>query len=375
MYPGKLKSGFNVKKWIELCDKIDATDNNPLYRDEQRAWYDTLRDFLPSMHSLLPTKRVYSKELRWCGLNPENEKDIKLFKSILEDKEDDWSIEIRKDSDAKLARIVISGEWKGELSTSRKLLNEVCRNWPSDERVYCLITCGAFLNFDWPKNLKNVKDNKNPDLKSLYELYSEAEKHCKLLINEEIRKKLFEHTDFITIGIDSYKDKISMSNVTIRQPHIELVALVDLNSNKYYWTGKSYPTTGQEDGLIRTPDLSTHFINLPFGKIMVLGCHDLNIFSPRGKAVTKFGWRKKVRKDFYDIAVKEKPSYVLHHPHTTDSSMIWAAAWSELNKALPSVSRYISAGRYFRSGGERSNIFKVLNRTKKGHSIDFIVKA
>jgi hypothetical protein len=31
-----------------LCEEINAKDNYPPYRDEQRAWYDTLRDFLAS---------------------------------------------------------------------------------------------------------------------------------------------------------------------------------------------------------------------------------------------------------------------------------------------------------------------------------------
>ena len=46
-YPDDLKIGFPKAKWIRLCDEINARDNDPPYRDEQRAWYDSLRDFLP----------------------------------------------------------------------------------------------------------------------------------------------------------------------------------------------------------------------------------------------------------------------------------------------------------------------------------------
>lgn len=42
-YPDELKLGFDRGKWIKLCEKINAKDNDPPYRDEQRAWYDTLR--------------------------------------------------------------------------------------------------------------------------------------------------------------------------------------------------------------------------------------------------------------------------------------------------------------------------------------------
>ena len=133
-------------------------------------------------------------------------------------------------------------------------------------------------------------------------------------------------TDYITIGIDSQKDKISLNNLSIQQPHVELVALIDLKTDKYYWTGKSYPTTGQENGLIRISDIGTHFIELPVGKVMILGCHDLNAFSPRGKVTTKKKWRKKIREEIINKTQEEKPKIVLHHPHTTDSSRIWNAS-------------------------------------------------
>jgi hypothetical protein len=372
-YPDTLEIGFNANKWVELCEKTDAKDNDPPYRDEQRAWYDTLRDFLPTIKQLIPTIRVFSKDFRWCNLNPEVQSDIKKFKALLEGTKPQWLIEVKEDPNPSLARIVIAGEWNGDVNTSKKLLQDVCDKWPKGKRVDCLITCGAFLNFDWPQSLIDVGDNKNPNETALNLLNCEAEKQCDLLIDEELRKKLLAYTDLITIGIDSQKDKISLSNVSIRQLHVELVALVDLKAKRYFWTGKSYPTTGQENGLVRVQDLSTHFLELPFGKVMILGCHDLNVFSPRGKAVTKSEWRKKVREEFYDIVKKETLSVVLHHPHTTDSSRIWTAAWNELVEIAPSVEKYIGAGRYFNQDGERSNLNEVLGKTKRGNTIDFIV--
>lgn len=46
LYPAGLPIGFNVATWQEECGRIKAKDNKPPYRDEQRAFYDTLRDFL-----------------------------------------------------------------------------------------------------------------------------------------------------------------------------------------------------------------------------------------------------------------------------------------------------------------------------------------
>src|SRR5207247_563730 len=69
-YPETLQIGFNRQKWMELCDAIAARDNDPPFRDEQRAWYDTLRDFVPSIKGMLPTIRLYASEFRWCDLSP-----------------------------------------------------------------------------------------------------------------------------------------------------------------------------------------------------------------------------------------------------------------------------------------------------------------
>lgn len=84
-YPEELELGFDRKRWIALCEKINAKDNAPPYRDEQRAWYDTLRDLIPSMHGLKPTIRLYAAEMEWCSLDPQNAEDVKTFQGLLEE--------------------------------------------------------------------------------------------------------------------------------------------------------------------------------------------------------------------------------------------------------------------------------------------------
>lgn len=46
LYPSDLKFGFDRSDWITACNSIRATDPVPLHRDEQRAFYDSLRDIL-----------------------------------------------------------------------------------------------------------------------------------------------------------------------------------------------------------------------------------------------------------------------------------------------------------------------------------------
>lgn len=372
-YPAKLKLGYDNEKWISLCEKINANDNDPPYRDEQRAWYDTLRDFLPSIKQLHPTIRLYSRGFRWCDLNPEVDSDINKFKTLLKSRKTQSMIEIKEDPNPSLARIIIAGEWDGDVYTSKKVLQQICDVWPKGKNVDCIITCGAFLEFDWPKSLPDYGDNKYPDKNTLNMLIVEATKQCQLLLDETLRHRLCNHTRYITIGIDSHKDKISFSSASIRHPHVELVVFIDIAANQYFWTGKSYPTPGQENGLLRFQDIRTHFIEVGFGKVLILGCHDLNVFNPRGRATTKAEWRKNVRTEFYNTIKNEKPKIVLHHPHTTDSSRIWTPAWNELIRVAPTVEKYIGAGRYYNQNGTRSNLDEILGKTKLGNTIDFVI--
>jgi hypothetical protein len=373
-YPVALKTGFVPQKWINLCDEISAKDNDPVYRDEQRAWYDTLRDFLPSIEQLRPTIRLYSRDLKWCDLNPKVESDIDKFKSLIKEKRASEEIEVKADFNPTLARIVIAGDWKGDFNSSRNVLNRICDIWPQDKKVDCLITCGAFLRFDIPDSITNIGDPKFPNQNEFARITSLAKKQCQNLLDDELRKRLKKFTDYITIGVDSKKDKISISSVSIRELHTEMVVLFDLNTNKYFLTGKSYPTVGQENGLVRFQDLKTHIIKLPIGKVMILGCHDLNAFNPRGRANVTKEWRKQVNESFHDLVKKEQPDLVLHHPHTTDSSKIWTSAWNELIRLTPNIKRYLSAGRFYNDKGTpRSLLSDVLEKTKHGKTVDFII--
>jgi len=73
-----------------------------------------------------------------------------------------------------------------------------------------------------------------------------------------------------------------------------LFTFADLRSDALHFTGKSYPTTGQAKGLLRITNLETHFTDLNGQSALILGCHDLTIFSPRSNAKAK-GWRSDVK--------------------------------------------------------------------------------
>ena len=82
-YADEQPLGFSAHRWMKLCDRHDARDNDPPFRDEQRAWYDTLRDLVPSTRGLRPTIRLYARDAAWCSLDPNNRADRERFSRLI----------------------------------------------------------------------------------------------------------------------------------------------------------------------------------------------------------------------------------------------------------------------------------------------------
>lgn len=376
-YPEDLPLGFDKEKWISLCNKYNSKDHSPIYRDEQRAWYDTLRDFAPGILGLKPTIRIHASDEEWCKLELKNKSDEKKFHKYLgisQIKDDnEFYVSVIKSPNPKIGRIILAFDWSSDINNAKNILNRACDIWPNNTKVYFLLTPGAFIGFDIPNDLFEGYDNKEPPISIQLRLFNIAENACYKLLDANLRKKLSKVTRYISIGVDSFKSKVSLSNVKIRNPHAELVCLYDLQEDKFFWTGKSFPTVGQEDGLIRVTDQNSHFVETEFGKTMLLGCHDLSIYSNRGSSTTKNEWRRKIRSNFRVLAKGQKPQIVLHHPHNTDSSLTWTSSWNELQREIPAVKIYAGAGKYFRENGtQRSKRSDVLNNNKQGNTIDLI---
>lgn len=88
-YPHSLELAYDFKAYKQMCKKINARDGDPEYRDEQRAWYDTIRDFLPKIcpNQVTQVIRIPLGLYSWCSLDTNNPSDIKLFKKLLKSKE------------------------------------------------------------------------------------------------------------------------------------------------------------------------------------------------------------------------------------------------------------------------------------------------
>ena len=83
VYADEYPLGFAARRWLELCEHHDARDNDPPFRDEQRAWYDTLRDLVPSIVGLQPTVRLYARDRIWCSLDLDSEEDRNRFSDLI----------------------------------------------------------------------------------------------------------------------------------------------------------------------------------------------------------------------------------------------------------------------------------------------------
>ena len=124
--------------------------------------------------------------------------------------------------------------------------------------------------------------------------------------------------------------------------------------------------------MIKVNDLNTHFIQLNGQNIVILGCHDLNVFNPRGQAnANPESWKKKIADKFKNMCKEFEPDIILQHPHTTDTPNIWNLAWITLAKELPKVKHFASGIKYHHSEEPRGKLSAVLEKTKKGDVTDF----
>lgn len=356
-YPKNINLYFSKEFWIKSCEKINAKDNSPIDRDEKRAFYDSVRDIEADKYGY-KLLRIKHGEVNW-----EESSSINKLKEIISE----FDVQNHK-----IARIIVTNKQypkNGSLLRLRNAIEKfVISNYGKNHFEF-IVTPGGFLKFNFPKELQSKLDIKKAEEENIEELKNEAEKTINDFFRElsiELYNKLITIANYITIGIDGF-NKMNQC--------IQLVAVYDFKQHKVIrWTGKFYPLEKERKYLVKINDLDTHFIRLNKQNVLILGCHDINVFSPRGQAVANpDGWRKKIADDFKHKCVEFKPNIVLHHPHTTDSDKIWNLAWKELEKDLPNVTHYASGIKYYnkKTGIPRSSIEKVLDKTKKGDVVDF----
>ena len=281
---------------------------------------------------------------------------------------------------AKVLRIVLKGcpyrrRDNDNFSDARKRLLNAFESRPAGNVVPYAITSGGFIKAPFPHGYKG-KQGWNSHRKDFEQLIPDAKKALDEVLTGEILRAIRGHARFLTLGIDLIDERKGDDGI---DRHAELVAVVKTSSGDVVgWTGKSYPTEDQQDTLIHQPYLESHRFKWNDSNVLVLGCHDLNMFIDRGRPSKSRHSKKKDRKrDMRKLAVDWNPIVVLHHPHFTDTPNIWAAPWGSLRRMLPSADVYASGIAYchFKQANRpRKPLEDVLNGTKWGDVEDIVVR-
>ncbi|MEA1905882.1 MAG: hypothetical protein U9N12_02845 [Euryarchaeota archaeon] len=240
-YPYNSKSGFSLGQWAFTCDKTRAKDNDPYYRDEQRAWYDTLRDFLPELQgNLEPTVRLYSKEMRWCSLDPDNPTDVARFKSVIDRRKKDlngWvaTVTLRSDKDKDYSN-------NGRMRALSEIVDRISRKTHGDGVI--LFPGGWFYT-----------DKDKPST-----IYDWAEKQIGAILEK------VEENIIVCAGIDGAVDKEEYSQGQIG---------IAVSKNGIDARGRKFHPSSQERGHV---DLAPDYLSKECGKSRIFELNGVKYF-------------------------------------------------------------------------------------------------
>lgn len=249
-------------------------------------------------------------------------------------------------------------------SAYQKVLIDACEYFRA-EPLSVLQTPGGFIRLKFPiSNIPSGIDSRDAGFETIAKIVAcFVDEH---IFSSKARKLLKIATRHLTLGVDVFDPK--------SDNHAELVGTYNTRTGRFVkWTGKSYPTCGQANSLIYCKDFSSHFQHFGTKRVLVLGCHDLNMFSPRSRTlISPEMYKAKAIVQVQKLANKFHPEIVLHHPHHTDRSKTWATGWAGVLRYLPQVKVYSSGINYEYRGRRRQPLGVLLRKTMHGDVTDYI---
>jgi hypothetical protein len=229
---------------------------------------------------------------------------------------------------SKIARIVVRG-WPSADPLSA--LRQAFANWPHGAQAQYLITPGGFVTCRWPRNWVGPRGwaSRESNLSALADIGTPT---VEQLLTPDVLKSASGKIDYITIGVDVRSETTST--------HAELIALVEVATAKIIgWTGKSFPTPGQERTLVHVADPASHLFQVGQERLVILGCHDLNIFNGRSRANQLPGGNRETRcRELLSVISDFRPSCIVQHAHATDTWRTWVTPWAEVAHRFPDAS-------------------------------------
>jgi hypothetical protein len=261
--------------------------------------------------------------------------------------------------EVKVARLVLQGAPKPD--AARQILLDGLARWPEGTLAKFLVIPGGFAEAPLPKGWQGKGGWGSAGTpRQVAPLVASAEQRLREILTPNVVEAARGKARFITVGVDV------VGEAGLRGPHMELVAVFDVEKNRVIrWTGKSFPTRSQETKLVQA-SLESHLLQAGDERVLVLGCNDLNLFSPRVKHNVRVDSpRGQMSRQMRAITGRFKPTLVLQHPHATDTPNIWRPTWVGIGRLFGSVQGWVSAIRYFNPrGGERKPLDKVLVQTR-----------
>ena len=244
--------------------------------------------------------------------------------------------------DVPVVRIVVEGcpaarSSRTNVPQARDILLRAFVNYRWPGKVMFAITPGGFIAAPFPTPWKGASGwaSGPDDFQALVE-------HAKAVVGEVLTPRVLQaargRVEFLTLGVDlnDAGGKRKMDR-TSRGTHAELVAIIDVEKGAaVQWTGKSYPVFWQEPTLVQEVNLNSHLFECGKHRVLVLGCHDLNMFSERARANMTTGSPRHTRsEDMRTLTRDFGPTMILHHPHSTDSPRVWATPWKGARAFFP----------------------------------------
>ncbi len=247
---------------------------------------------------------------------------------------------------------------------AENLLLSTFKAWPHGRSARFLITPGGFLQSDLPSGLSGCSGWSSSE-SDFGIIQRAAERVIRRIVTPRVLKQAVGKAHSLTIGIDL---------VNSAELQIQLVAFIrTADGRTLRWTGKSYPTAYEEKRLIQVVNLESHCLHFEGDRVLILGCHDLNMFNPRGwNNQIPSGERRKRCSAMRSIVASFRPSVILQHPHTTDSVRIWRQPWASLEKCL-TLNDWASGICFYREDGRRGTLEEVATATRcTKNGLDFV---
>ncbi len=266
-----------------------------------------------------------------------------------------------------IVRVVVQGKPASSPREAGEMLLEAFKHWPGSGQAKFTVTPGGFVVGRFPSRWSGgiAWKSSTDDLDALVRVAIPLVDAC---VTKKVLAAAKTRTRVLTIGVDLISDA----------EHAELVAVIDCDTGKAVrWTGKSYPTGSQEALLVQVSDVDSHLLEIAGEKVLVLGCHDLNMFSSRARAnQSPNGIRRRRCDEMAEATAAFKPTIVLQHPHSTDTPNIWRMPWACLTRDYPTVRAYASGIGYFRwHSRPRRSLRDVLAGTRSEQGVvDVVVK-